>query len=138
MINAKRLFAGTIMLICWIPVALQAQAISIESMPPVIVKTVPQSGDSNVDANLNEIKVTYSKDMADGSWSITQVAKENFPEIKAQPKYLTDKRTCVLEVSLESNKTYAIWLNTDRHKNFKDTNQKPAIPYLLIFKTREE
>lgn len=138
MINVKRLFAGTIMLICWLPIALLAQDISIENMPPVVVKTVPQSGDSNVDSNLSEIKVTYSKDMADGSWSITQVAKENFPQIKEKPKYLADKRTCVMKVSLEPNKTYAIWLNTERYKNFKDTNQSSAIPYLLVFKTREE
>ena len=138
MINAKRLFTGTIMLICWIPLAMLAQDINIENMPPVVVKTVPQSGDSNVDSNLSEIKVTFSKDMADGSWSITQVAKENFPQIKERPKYLADKRTCVMKVSLEPNKTYAIWLNTDRYKNFKDTIQNSAIPYLLVFKTTKE
>ena len=138
MINVKRIVAGTIMSICWISVALQAQAISLENMPPVVVKTEPQSGNSNVDANLGEISVTFSKDMADGSWSVTHVAKDNFPQFKEQPKYLTDKRTCVMNVSLEPNKTYAIWLNTDRYKNFMDTNQNSAIPYLLVFKTREK
>ncbi len=138
MVNAKRIFAGAIMSICWLSIALHAQEISLEDMPPVVVRTVPQSGDSSVDANLDEISVMFSKDMAESSWSLVHLAKENFPQIIGQPKYLTDKRTCVLEVSLEPNKTYAIWLNTDRYKNFKDTNQNPAIPYLLIFKTKEE
>lgn len=136
--KVKRIFVAAIIMICWLTADLHAQEVSIENMPPVVVKTVPQSGDSSVDANLGEISVTFSKDMADGTWSVVHVVKENFPQIAEQPKYLTDKRTCVMKVSLEPNKTYAIWLNTDRHKNFKDTNQNSAIPYLLVFKTREE
>ena len=48
-----------------------------------------------------------------------------------------DKRTCVLPVKLEGGKTYVIWLNSERFNNFKDPQRRPAIPYLLVFETRE-
>ena len=36
-----------------------AQEITVESMPPSVVKTVPASGDSKVPATTKEIKVTF-------------------------------------------------------------------------------
>ena len=43
-----------------------AQSVSLESAPPVVVKTVPVAGAADVDAALTEIKVTYSKAMLAG------------------------------------------------------------------------
>ena len=45
------------------------------------------------------------------------------------------KRTCVLPVKLEPGKTYAIWLNSQKFGNFKDTDGRSAVPYLLVFRT---
>ena len=56
--------------------------------------------------------------------------------MNGQPRYLGDKRTCVLPVKLEPGKTYAIWLNTANYQNFKDTMGRPAVPYLLVFRTK--
>jgi len=53
-----------------------------------------------------------------------------------KPKYEDDRRTCVLPVKLEPGKTYAIWVNSPKFRNFKDADGRPAVPYLLIFKTR--
>jgi RNA polymerase sigma-70 factor (ECF subfamily) len=113
-----------------------ADEVSIETAPPVVVKTVPEAGSSGVDAALGEIKVTFSKDMQDGSWSWSTLSKESFPTIDGKPKYLDDKRTCTLPVKLEPGKTYAIWLNSEKFRNFKDAAGKPAVPYLLVFKTK--
>ena len=52
-------------------------------------------------------------------------------------KYLADKRTCVLPVRLEPGQTYAIWVNTDKFGNFKDTDGRSAVPYLLVFRTKK-
>ena len=57
------------------------------------------------------------------------------PETTGQPRYLEDGRTCVLPVKLQPGRFYAIWLNSDQLKNFKDTNGTPAVPYLLTFQT---
>src|SRR5204863_369554 len=71
------------------------EEITVEAVPPVVVKTVPQAGTTNVDAKTTEIQVTFSKDMMDGNWSWSQLSDETFPKIIGKPKYLKDKRTCV-------------------------------------------
>lgn len=116
--------------------AANAQSVSLETAPPVVVKTVPVAGATDVDPALTELRVTYSKDMKDGSWSWSTWGEENFPETAGKPRYLSDKRTCVLPVKLEPGKFYAVWLNSDKFKNFKDKDGRAAVPYLLTFRTR--
>jgi LysM repeat protein len=113
----------------------QSQKLSVQTAPPVVVKTVPVAGATDVDPALTEIKVTYSKAMQDGSWSWSTWGEENFPETTGGPKYLQDGRTCVLPVKLQPDKFYAIWLNSDTFKNFTDASGRPAVPYLLTFFT---
>jgi hypothetical protein len=107
----------------------------IASMPPVVVKTVPESGNKEVAPGVVEIKVTFSKEMTDGSWSWSSAWQGSTPEVVGKPKYESDRKTCVIKVRLEPNKTYAYWLNSARFQNFKDAEGHPAVPYLLIFKT---
>ena len=114
-----------------------ADDVTLASVPPVVVKTVPQAGTSEVDPKLGEIKVTFSKDMQDGSWSWAMHSKESFPKLNGQPRYLADKRTCVLPVKLEPDRTYAIWVNSEKFGNFKDPDGRAAVPYLLVFKTKK-
>ena len=113
-----------------------SNAQDIDSIAPVVVKTVPEAGLKDVAPGEVEIKVTFSKEMKDGSWSWTQAAKDTFPEIIGKPKYLEDKRTCVLDVNLEPKKTYVIWVNSQKFAGFKDTDGNPSVPYLLIFQTK--
>ena len=103
----------------------------------MVVKTVPEAGVNDVDPKLAEIKVTFSKDMQDGSWSWSTLSEESFPQLSGKPKYLADKRTSVLPVKLEPDKTYAIWLNSAKFGNFKDISGQSAVPYLLVFKTKK-
>ncbi len=115
--------------------AARANEVTLESTPPVVVKTVPAAGANDVDPKLTEIRVTFSKDMEDGSWSWATLSEESFPKGDGKAKYLADKRTCVLPVKLEPGKTYAIWVNSDKVRNFKDADGRSAVPYLLVFKT---
>ena len=110
--------------------------VSLETAPPVVVQAVPQSGTDGVDPGLAEIKVTYSKDMTDRSWSWSTWGQDTFPDLTGKPHYLDDKRTCVLPVKLKGGKVYAIWLNSNNFGNFKDAAGNSAVPYLLIFKTK--
>lgn len=103
--------------------AVEAEEITLKSAPPVVVKSVPEAGAGEVDPKLTEIKVTFSKEMRDGGWSWAMHSKETFPTLDGKPKYLEDKRTCVLPVKLEPGKTYAIWVNSgDKFTNFKDSD----------------
>jgi RNA polymerase sigma-70 factor (ECF subfamily) len=116
----------------------QDQAVSVKSLPPVVVRTVPQAGDTQVDAaKVAEVRVTFSKEMTDQSWSWSKVTDATFPKLGGQPRYERDRRTCVLPVKLEPGKTYAIWLNSEKFGNFKDADGKPAVPYLLVFETKK-
>lgn len=116
----------------------RADEVTLESVPPVVVKSVPEAGAAEVDPKLTEIKVTFSKNMRDGGWSWAMINKESFPKMDGNPKYLADKRTCVLPVKLEPGKTYAIWVNSgEKFTNFKDTAGRPSVPYLLVFKTKK-
>jgi hypothetical protein len=115
--------------------AAQAEQLSLESAPPVVVKTVPPAGSADVDASLTEITVTFSKPMQDGTWSWSTWGEENFPETTGAPRYLADGRTCMLPVKLQPGKFYATWLNSDRFHNFKDRAGHAAVPYLFSFTT---
>ena len=114
--------------------------ISVQSMPPVVVKTFPQPGDTKVDPAIREVRVTFSKDMmTNNMWSWVIHTKESFPEIAGEVRYLADGRTCVLPVKLYPGRTYAIWFNSPNYKHsaFRDRANNPAVPYLLVFETRK-
>ena len=115
--------------------ATTAHALNLERQSPVVIRTVPASGAKNVDPALSEIRVTFSKEMMDRSWSWVQIAPENFPELVGEPRYLEDNRTCVVNVRLDPGKTYILWLNTQKFSNFKDAGGRPAQPFLLMFET---
>lgn len=110
---------------------------SVKTLPPVVVKTVPQAGDTQVDAaKVKEIRVTFSKDMTDKSWSWSQISDATMPHISGEIKYDKDRRTCIAPVTLEPGKAYVLWLNSERFHNFKDADGQPAVPYLLVFETK--
>ena len=112
---------------------------SLNNLPAVVIKTVPTAGDTAVSPDLSEIKVVFSKEMfTHNSWSFAHFAKEISPEFTGQIQYLDDKKTCVAKVKLKPGKTYAIWLNYGNHQGFRDKNLKPAIPYLLVFRTADQ
>ncbi len=113
-----------------------AAEISLASAPPVVVKTDPIAGATDVAASLTEIRVTFSKPMVDESWSWSTWGEENFPKLNGKPHYLADKKTCVLPVKLEPGKFYATWLNSENFHNFKDADGHAAVPYLLTFETK--
>jgi len=116
----------------------RGEDLTVANAPPVVVKTVPQAGAPDVDAGLKSISVTFSKDMEDNSWSWVQLSDETFPKSDGKPKYEKDKRTCVLPVKLEAGKSYAIWINSEKFENFKDTDGRSAVPYLLVFETKKK
>ncbi len=114
--------------------------VSVQTTPPVVVETFPRAGDTQVDPAVTEIRVTFSKNMmTDEMWSWVIHTKESFPEIAGDVRYLADGRTNVLPVRLYPGRKYAIWFNSPdyTHNAFRDSDNKPAVPYLLVFETRQ-
>ena len=110
---------------------------TVGGQPPVVIKTHPASGARDILPGLTEIRVTFSKDMTDGSWSWTTAWPNSMPPIIGQPHYEPDHRTAVIKVNLEPGRTYGYWLNSERYHSFTDQSGHPAVPYLLIFQTRQ-
>ena len=115
----------------------RAEDITLEMARPDVLKSSPEAGADGVDPAITQISVTFSKNMQGGSWSWCILTKETYPGTAETPKYLEDKRTCVLPVKLQPGKTYAVWINSEKFHDFKDTKGQLAVPYLLVFKTRE-
>jgi Bacterial Ig-like domain len=124
-------------MIALVTVAQTVREVSVKSMAPAVVKTVPEAGATDVDPALTEIKVTFSKDMiTDRMWSVCQISDETFPEV-GSIHYLSDKRTCVVPVKVQPGKTYVLWFNNGKFNAFKDTQHHSSIPYMLVFETRK-
>jgi hypothetical protein len=127
-------------LACAAKLALAAE-ISLESAPPVVVKTVPVAGATDVDPGLTQIKVTFSKAMQNRDWALDTFKnwctwdKAEYPEMTGAPKHLQDNRTFVLPAKFQPNTFYALWINTEHSLGFTDTGGRPAVPYLLTFFT---
>ncbi len=121
-----------------LPVSPDCRAQETDAAAPVVVKTVPENGSNDVAPGAFEIKVTFSKDMQDGTWAWCRAEEHLFPKTLGQPHYEADKRTCVLPVQLEPGCTYACWIGLAEFPGFKDTKQHPATPYLLTFHTRDD
>ncbi len=113
------------------------EAITLETLPPSVVSTMPQCGATDIDPALGEISVTFSKDMKTTGhcWSWCYVREDTFPTLTGESEFLDDHRTCVLHVALEPSTTYAIWVNVDNFQSFQDPAGHPAVPYLLSFET---
>jgi len=140
--QTKLITVLTLTTVFGVALALYAQSpgrggpVSVKSMPPSVVKTVPAAGDTAVDPDLKEIRVTFSKDMMTNKmWAICQISNETFPQSAGDIHYL-DKRTCVMPVKLERGKTYVLWFNRGQFNSFRDTANNSSVPYQLVFETK--
>lgn len=129
--------AATLMTAAFAVAGQPAADISVESLPPSVVSTVPRCGDTDVSPGLTEVSVTFSKDMkvTGHCWSWCGVRDDTFPERAAPTRFLDDRRTCVMTVALQPERTYAIWINTEQYHSFQDPQGHTAVPYLLVFRT---
>ena len=107
-----------------------------DDLPPVVVDIEPKVGAKDVDPGLKEIRVTFSKKMRDKTWSWTEGNVYAVPKLAGTIHYESGQRTCVMPVKLEPGKTYVLGINSERYRNFKDMEGRPALPYLVVFHTR--
>jgi hypothetical protein len=109
----------------------------LSGQPPVVVATIPQAGDAAVDPKLDSIKITFSKPMRLSGWSLVMQDKASFPKIIGQVGFQKDGRTFIAPVELEPGTSYVVWINSNRHQNFRGQEGRSAVPYLLSFQTRQ-
>ena len=107
----------------------------LAELPPVVIASSIVPGSQDVPSSTAEISVTFSKVMRTDSFSVVIWKLEAFPQLEGNPTFNNEGRTVVLKVRLAPATTYAIWLNSDRFANFRDTEGHPAVPYLVSFRT---
>ena len=107
-------------------------------MAPVVVKTIPEAGSKDVAPGEMVIKIKFSKEMMDQSWSWASAWRNSDPEGIGKPHYEADHKTCELKVKLEPNKTYGWWINSQNFHGFKDAQGHSAVPYLFVFQTKDK
>ncbi|MCC7377717.1 MAG: serine/threonine protein kinase [Verrucomicrobiales bacterium] len=115
--------------------AVAANGLTAAQPPPVIIQTVPVSGDAQVPSNLGEIRITFSQPMLDRLRVPPPGSSETRPEFTGDLRWSDDHRTLVAPVQLRAGRTYAWWLNPGHDRSFESTDGQAAIPYLLIFQT---
>lgn len=101
---------------------------------PVITETSPEAGAIDVPAALDEIRVTFDRDMAEGmSWT---GGPPLLPQIdESRNARWIDKRTCVLPVKLEKGRFYRVGINAKSFQNFKSADGVPTPPVVIVFVT---
>ncbi len=115
--------------------AAQAQSSGPAPSAPKVVATYPHDG-ARVPPSIAELKVSYDHRMAEG-WSFATGGEKAFPEVIGPASLSPDHITVILPIRLEPNRSYVVWLNTERYKNFKSEDGEAAEPYRLTFHTTD-
>jgi len=105
------------------------------SGPPRIVSSTPRTGDTEVDSGLQQVTVTFDRDMDTGGYSWTGGAPE-FPGREDQRPQWRDKRTCVLPVKVEAARYYRVGINAPSFRNFRSTTGVAVTPTAIHFTTK--
>ena len=118
-----------------VPSAAPAPPPAALSGAPSVVTFDPPNGATNVSPAKTELRVTFNMPMRGGfSWT---GGGPSFPPGREgqKPSWTSDKRTCVLPVSLQPNTSYRVGLNSPSHKNFKSESGVPLDPVVYTFST---
>ncbi|MBU1221936.1 Ig-like domain-containing protein [Myxococcota bacterium] len=112
----------------------KTEKVPVTASIPNVVAVFPQNSATTVNADVKELKVTFSEEM-DGGISFVKEKDDTFPQITGKHIWDKTRKTVTLPVKLQPGKSYLIWLNSEKFKNFKSTAGKPSAPYKWTFKT---
>ncbi|HPZ55174.1 MAG TPA: S41 family peptidase [Bacillota bacterium] len=123
-----------LMLICL--AFLFATSSLVSAARPVVIRTVPSSGDLEVDPSLTESVVEFDQPMRADGYSVLGGGL-SFPEVTGAP-YWIDSNTFALPVRLQPGTTYVMGFNSEVYTGFQNERSEPAVPYTLTFTTATE
>ncbi len=112
------------------PIAAHAVA-----QPPRVVELDPPQGASEVDPALGRLRVVFDRPMAEG-WSWVNEGAETFPKMAGGASQSEDRVEAYLPVELEPGRSYVVWLNSDRFRDFRDPAGATLSPVRWTFSTR--
>ena len=102
---------------------------------PTIVATTPKLGATDVDPDLDEIRVTFDRDMNVSGYSWTGGGEFHPPSPDDAKPVWIDRRTCVLPVKLKKASFYRVGINSTSFQNFRSELGVPAPTSAIYFAT---
>jgi hypothetical protein len=102
--------------------------------PPKVVRFDPPNGASAVDPGVTELRATFDRPMSEG-WSWVTEGQDLFPATTGEAFLTPDRRTAVLPVRLEPGRRYALWLNSEQFRYFRDQAGVELPPVRWTFDT---
>ncbi|MDF1561787.1 MAG: Ig-like domain-containing protein [Deltaproteobacteria bacterium] len=102
---------------------------------PKVTATSPANGAVDVPPGKTTLTATFDRKMKDKGWSWVMEPKADFPAPIGEPSFDESFTKNSIEATLEPGKTYVIWLNSERFKNFQDEAGIPAEPFRWSFTT---
>jgi beta-lactamase regulating signal transducer with metallopeptidase domain len=113
----------------------EAKPAAPKASHPQIVETNPKVGAIDVDPALQEISVTFDREMRGGmSWTggpplMPEIDKSRKPEWR-------NGRTCAIPVKLEAGSYYRVGINSESYQNFRSKDDVAAPPSAIYFATK--
>lgn len=103
---------------------------------PRVVQTLP--GNAAVIApGAFELRVTFDRPMAPGSYSFVATGVAAYPECSGKPAQSADGRSFALQCTARAGTAYAVGFNRGRFRGFRAADDgRPAQPALLRFRAR--
>jgi hypothetical protein len=126
---------GTMALPYPISFAVESDVAAVADLPAAVVATTPVAGTDGVSDAITRVEVTFSKDMDPTILPWLPDALETTPQIGDAG--FSSPRTAYLDVTVETDTTYALWVGREGDDQFVDATGAPAVPYLLYFRTGE-
>ena len=134
---AMSVIVGSAVLCC---MATFAPAQAPTQLPPRVIDCSPKPFETNVEAFLPEISVTFDRPMN----TVDRVRFEGirfmgvFPGVQnAEPTWDATGTVCTLPVQLQPDATYAAAVNTSKVRSFKDQSGVFAVGFAWVFATGE-
>jgi RNA polymerase sigma-70 factor (ECF subfamily) len=103
--------------------------------PPRVIAFEPPNGASAVDPGVAELRVSFDRPMSEG-WSWVIESEATFPRTTGEGSMAADRRSAVLPVRLEPGRTYVVWLNSEKFRDFRDAAGIELAPVRWTFTTR--
>lgn len=108
-------------------------AVPALAAPPRVIRTLPESGQKDVDPKLRQIRIQFDQDMNQQGYSICGGGPK-YPKTIGEPRW-TNKRTIAMRVELEPDHEYKLSVNCQSYKNFRNLQGESAIIYPIQFRT---
>jgi hypothetical protein len=115
---------------------LPQQQTAIKAKRPKIVSITPANDATDVDPNLDTIKVVFDRPMKKGSWAMCG-GGPHFPAVVDTPGYDAQRTTWTVHVKLKPDWGYEFMLNAGRFDAFQSADGTPLEDTRVKFKTGE-